>query len=228
MSRRHVINRESMLDGSFTAEVRRLAEAGYYLKSDAELEASLDETLAQHEPGADAWLFGYGSLIWNPVIHFAERRVGLIRGWHRRYCLWMKMGRGSPDCPGLMLALDRGGSCRGVAFRVAAADVRHEFFLTWRREMLSGAYRARWVAVDTEEGPVRAVTFTVNRSHDRYVRGLTDEAIAERIAAAVGRLGTCADYLYETTDHLRELGIVDPGLERLRKRVERQRETMII
>ena len=81
-------------------------------------------------------MFAYGSLIWNPAFHFVERRTGLIHGWHRRFCLWTALGRGTPDRPGLVLGLDRGGTCRGVAFRIAAAAVDEELDLIWRREMV--------------------------------------------------------------------------------------------
>jgi glutathione-specific gamma-glutamylcyclotransferase len=225
MAGRRAITREGLLDGSHLAEVRAAAAAaGVRLASDGELEASLAAALAAHDPAADAWLFGYGSLMWNPAIRYAERRVATVRGWHRRYCLWVRAGRGSADCPGLTLGLDRGGSCRGVAFRIAAAEVRDELRLAWRREMLSGAYVARWVGIRCDDGHEgRAIAFVVNRRHERYVRGLTEADIAERIAIAAGRLGSCAEYLEETVAHLGELGLADPGLERLRTQVATRR-----
>ena len=113
-----VITREALADGSLLAGVRARLLPGMVVRSDAEIEASLDATLATHEPGADVWVFGYGSLMWNPAFDYAERQVGIVRGYHRRFCLWLEMGRGSPANPGLMLALDRGGVCRGVAFRI--------------------------------------------------------------------------------------------------------------
>jgi cation transport protein ChaC len=220
MQRSGGLTREGLLDGSHLAEIRRVAAAaGVRLATDEEIEASLEATLAAHG-AADAWLFGYGSLMWNPTIRYAERRVATVRGWHRRYCLWVRAGRGTPDHPGLMLGLDRGGSCRGVAFRIPASEVRQELRLIWRREMLSGAYAARWVRIRCDDGAERrAVTCVVNRAHERYVRDLPEEAIAERIATAAGRFGSCAEYLEETVAHLRELGLCDPGLERLRRRV---------
>ena len=105
---------------------------GIHVLSDAELEASRRATLAR-APSDDIWVFGYGSLIWNPAFHFVERRLGTIHGWHRRFCLWTTLGRGSPDCPGLMLGLDRGGSCRGIVLRIAPEDVEVELDVLWRR-----------------------------------------------------------------------------------------------
>ena len=214
------ITREALQDGSLLAALRARDVPGLVIRSDAELEASLDETLAAHNPASDAWVFGYGSLMWNPAFRYAERRTGTLHGWHRRYCLWLRIGRGTPDQPGLMLALDRGGTCRGVVFRIPAAEVRPELLLVWRREMLSGSYLARWAAVRTEVGPVRAVTFVANRRHERYAGRLTDAMIAGRIATARGELGSCAAYLRQTTDHLRALGLRDAGLERLCRAVE--------
>ena len=214
------ITRERLLDGSLMREFRARALPGTPIRSDAELEASLDATLAGHDPAADLWLFGYGSLIWNPAFVFAEQVPAFVRGYHRRYCLWMPMGRGTPERPGLMLALDRGGGCRGVAFRIPA-PARAELLLVWRREMLGGAYLARWVCAETPHGVVPAVTFVVDRSYVRYAGHLSDDEVAARIATARGPLGSCADYLRRTTEKLAEMGFKDRGLERVRRAVAR-------
>ncbi|NNM71206.1 gamma-glutamylcyclotransferase [Enterovirga sp. DB1703] len=217
-----MITRERLRDGSHLAAIRARATPDFPIRSDAEIEASLAETLAGHPPGEDVWVFGYGSLMWNPAFRFEERRLGTVRGWHRRFCLWLSRGRGSPDCPGLMLALDRGGTCRGVAFRIPAAEAREELLLVWRREMLSGAYLARWVTVATEEGPVRAVTFVVNQGHKRYSGKLGEAETAERILAASGELGSCLDYFERTVRILRTLQVRDAALERLETEIERR------
>ena len=115
------ITREALRDGSLLAAARRLMPPGTEFLSDTEIEADLDARLAQHARG-DVWLFGYGSLMWNPAIEFAESRAGAVHGWHRRFCLWLHGGRGSPENPGLMLALDRGGRCAGLLFRIPAAE----------------------------------------------------------------------------------------------------------
>ncbi|HET8997498.1 MAG TPA: gamma-glutamylcyclotransferase [Acetobacteraceae bacterium] len=219
---RIVITREGLRDGSLIADARRRMPAGIRLLSDAEIEADLDAKLAEHPPGADVWLFGYGSLMWNPAIDYAEHRAGAVRGWHRRFCLWLHMGRGSPDNPGLMLALDRGGSCAGMLFRIPAAEARSELLLAWRRELFSGAYRSRWVTAQTDTGPVRAATFVVNRAHPRYAGRLEEPAVAERLASAAGELGSCAAYLRATLGALGELGLRDRGLERLQRLVVQQ------
>ena len=210
-----VITRERLLDGRHLAAIRARATPDFPLRSDDELDASLDATLAGHPPGTDAWVFGYGSLMWNPAFLHEEHRLATLRAWHRRFCLKLTRGRGTPECPGLMLALDRGGICRGTAFRIAAERVRQELLLVWRREMLSGAYLARWVSVATEAGPVRAVTFVANRQHARYTGAMPECEAADRIRLGSGELGTCLDYFERTVRALHAFGIRDAALERL-------------
>ena len=187
--------------------------------SDAAIEADLDARLARHPPGEDVWLFGYGSLMWNPAIEFAEQRSGAVHGWHRRFCLWLHMGRGSPDNPGLMLALERGGSCAGLLYRIPAAQARAELLLVWRREMFTGAYCSCWVTVRTAAGPVRAVTFVANRAHPRYAGRLEEASVAASLATANGALGSCATYLRETLGALQAAGLRDIALLRLQRTV---------
>jgi len=198
--------------------LRRLMAAGDQSVpplTDDELQASRDQTLARRRPGRACWLFGYGSLIWNPTIQTAESRIGTARGWHRRFCLWTSMGRGSVDRPGLMLGLERGGSCRGVVYRIDDAIVDAELELVWRREMVTAAYAPRWITVATEGGAVDAIAFTINRAHPRYAGKLPDDQVATAIAHAAGVLGPCAEYLDRTVAHLAELGIADQRLTHL-------------
>jgi len=216
---RVTITAEALRDGSLIAAARLRVPGGAALRSDAEIEASLDAMLASHPSGQDVWLFGYGSLMWNPAMHYAECRVGVVRGWHRSYCLWAHMGRGTPEAPGLMLALDRGGSSAGMLFRFPAATARAELLLPWRREMFTGGYLARWVRVDTDGGPVRAASFVVNRDYPRYSGRLSEAVIAGSLAVGAGSLGTCVEYLEHTLAVLRAHGRTDHRLERLERLV---------
>jgi cation transport protein ChaC len=211
----HVVTRDNLRDGSLLAEARLRAPRGTVFRSDADIEADLDATLASHDPAADVWLFGYGSLMWNPALEFAECLPGAVRGWHRRFCLWLHMGRGTPENPGLMLALDRGGSCHGALFRIPAARAREELLLPWRRELFTGAYKSRWIVTETDNGPIRAATFVVNRDYPRYAGRLPEQQIAQRIASASGSLGSCASYLEQTLEALQRLGRRDRAMERL-------------
>lgn len=202
-------------------EMLRGGDGPVPILTEEELRRSREAFMAARpdDPSADVWLFGYGSLIWNPAFLFEERRVALLRGHHRRFCLWTHLGRGTAERPGLVLGLEEGGACQGVAFRVAAGAVEEEFGLVWRREMVTGAYVPTWVTVTTARGALRAATFVINRAHPRYAPNLSDERAAAAIAAASGPLGACADYLFNTVGHLEDLGIDDAVLRRLRARV---------
>ena len=160
-------------------------------------------------------MFGYGSLIWNPAFHYARREVARIYGHHRRFCLWTSLGRGTVAQPGLMLGLDTGGSCRGVLYEITADAIASELEIVWRREMVTAAYRPCWVVAHTAAGPRRAITFLINHAHERYAGRLDQAAMVAAIARACGPLGACADYLFNTTAHLDELGIADRSLRNL-------------
>lgn len=211
------ITRETLLNG--TVRARLLAHAAQYpdtrYRTDAEMAVLLEEILAQHDAAQDLWVFGYGSLIWNPAFHYIEKRSALLHGWHRRFCLKLFIGRGSPETPGVMLGLDQGGACHGVAFRIAAAKVREELGILWQREMYGGAYHARLLKLETADGPISAVTFVINRDHPRYIRELSLEQTVALIATGCGDLGTCREYLENTVTHLRQLGLNDDGLARI-------------
>ncbi len=214
------LTRDTIKSGDVRRRIAAL-DPSFRLLSEAEVRASLAAMLAAPGAPREVWVFAYGSLIWNPAFHFAEQRVGLLHGFHRRFCLWTHLGRGSPQAPGLMLALEPGGSCRGVAYRIAPDAVASELEIIWLREMLGRAYQPRWVAVRTSAGPVRAVAFTINRGHERYAGRLPEDAVAATLACASGELGSCAEYLFNTVAHLEALGIHDRALTRLRNRIAR-------
>ncbi len=196
------------------------------LLSDDALAPELEAMLARRDSSdGGLWVFAYGSLLWNPEFAFTEQRLGTVRGWHRRFCLLQRRYRGTPEKPGLVLGLDRGGVCRGVAFRLADTDPHATLMPVWRREMKGKGYDGRWVAVETEAGPVTALTFMVNRQSDRYTGRLSDEEIAQKIATACGHLGPSAEYLFRTVEACARLGIHDRHLWSLQALVaERLRE----
>ncbi len=184
-----------------------------------EFHASLENLLAGWNPARDLWVFGYGSLIWNPLFKFVEHKLAGIHGFHRCFCLRSRLGRGSVDKPGLMLGLDFGGCCNGVAFRIAARDVRHELKLMWRREMVLGSYAPRWVKARAGSKPLRAIAFVVNHAHPHYAGKLPLKTIIATLASAHGKFGSGADYLYQTVDCLAAHGIHDTHLTALRDQV---------
>ena len=190
---------------------------------DEQLAASLTQTLAARPAGAGSWIFAYGSLLWNPLFPVAEMRVATLRGWHRRFCLWSLASRGTPDAPGLVLGLEPGGACRGVALRLPAPLALDELHLLWRREMVVGSYRPRWLAVDAGGRTLTALAFVVRRDHPQYTGRLGAEREAVVLARASGAFGSSLDYLERTRIALVAHGIVDPYLERAAAAVARLR-----
>ena len=187
--------------------------------SDAEIDASLRETLAGRR-NEDIWLFGYGSLMWKPDLVYADRKIARVQGYHRSFCLWQRRYRGNRVNPNLMLALDAGGSCCAVVYRVAAPNVEAKISATWRRELVGNGYRPRWVTARTDRGPVPAVTFVANRDNaERYSGRLPDEVVARTIAEACGERGSGAEYLLETVLALEKLHLRDSRLWHLQKLV---------
>jgi glutathione-specific gamma-glutamylcyclotransferase len=207
------------LENDLLRETFRKVNPEVPVLSDAEQEASLREILGGYEPGSDVWLFGYGSLVWNPLVHHEERRVARLHGFHRSFCLWSHVNRGSLQKPGLVLGLDSGGSCRGVAFRIAGHHAVSELRLLWRREMVLGAYSPRWTEVEAGNEPLRAIAFFANRDHSNYAGKLPLETVIKTLVSTRGQLGTPAEYLLETVRGLIEHGVRDPYLLELRKRV---------
>jgi cation transport protein ChaC len=215
----HVINRVFLEAGGIGALVARDAPMQRLL-SDAEREQSLLATLALRPPG-DAWLFGYGSLIWNPTVHSVERRVAHVTGWHRAFCLSVQAGRGSIERPGLVLGLDAGGDCTGVAYRIEESLLRSELELLWRREMVSGSYIPRWLDIHDAQGRRfgSAIAFTMDSACAQYAGHLCEDDVVQRLATAQGALGSAADYLFRTCESLRGCGIEDAHMEELARSV---------
>jgi len=166
----------------------------------------------------DLWVFGYGSLIWHPGFDFDDRRLAVLRGYRRAFCMTSIAYRGTPEAPGLVLALDAdaAGSCAGVAYHVPAATAAATHAYLRERELVSYAYDEARVALVLDDGrAVEALAYVSNRAHPQYAGGLTLEDQAEVIARARGPRGPNADYLLNTVDSLAALGLYDPDLVRL-------------
>jgi glutathione-specific gamma-glutamylcyclotransferase len=189
--------------------------------TDEALAASLAATLAQRPRGAGWWVFAYGSLLWHPLFPFADAKPATLHGLHRRFCLWSLASRGTVAEPGLVLGLDRGGSCRGVAYRLPARSARAELALLWRREMVVGAYYPRWVRVNVGSHSLAALTFVINREHPQYAGKLDAKKKTRILASASGIFGSSCDYLERARVALVTHGIVDPYLEDLAERMAR-------
>ena len=183
---------------------------------------AMDTLLGPERGHGEVWIFAYGSLIWKPACDFVDMRTGLVRGWHRAFCLgWNNRFRGSDANPGLMLALDRGGACNGVLYRLPSSNIDENMVKLLEREMgwLPSPFPPRWVNVKSGDRTIRAITFCIDRQSGRYVSGLSVEQIADMLATAVGSRGSMAEYLFATVQHLEDMGIHDPHLWQLQSLV---------
>lgn len=183
--------------------------------SEEDLLKSLDTTLRKKPNTGPVWVFGYGSLIWNPMLEYVTKRPARIRGYHRGFYCWSRINRGSPEKPGLVLALDRGGSCRGLAYELNTESVKKELLILWRREMLGKVYVPKWVRAETQEGYVDAITFVIDRSSAAYTGKLDEDRVVSIAIEASGHYGTCSDYLIETAKSLKHENIQDKKIFRL-------------
>jgi len=188
--------------------------------------ASDDRSCPPPPDGQDLWVFAYGSLIWDPGFPFEEARPATLRGYHRAFCLYSVRYRGTPERPGLVLGLDRGGACRGIAYRIAAARVGAVLAYLWEREMVNRSYHCRLLSVMLADGPVKARTFVIDRAHPSYAGKLSLERTAEIICHAHGQRGACLAYLDNTVKHLDALGLPDRYLHALLAAVRSRRDTV--
>ena len=166
----------------------------------------------------DFWVFAYGSLMWRPGFDHVESVTAHLPGARRALCIWSHVHRGTPDKPGLVLGLDRGGSCRGVAYRVAGGNRDTVLAYLRERELITHVYREviRPIRLDTPDRTVvPAVVYVVDRAHGQYAGALTPEAILAHVRRGRGQSGENADYVINTVDHLRSLGFRDTGLEKI-------------
>lgn len=169
-------------------------------------------------PMSDFWVFGYGSLMWRPGFDFIESVTADLAGAHRSLCVYSWVHRGTRQRPGLVLGLDRGGSCRGVGFRVAGGDREAVIDNLRKRELVTNVYREAWrdIRLHRDGRPkVRALTYLVDRAHHQYAGRLPAEKLLAHVRDGQGQSGANRDYVLSTVAHLRELGLTDAILERL-------------
>ena len=162
------------------------------------------------------WVFAYGSLLWNPGFSFAERTPARVRGYHRSLCILSHVHRGTPESPGLVLGLDRGGACNGVAYGVLPEEWPETLAYLRRREQVTAIYREVRLQVELKDGRrVGAVAYVVDRSHPQYAGRLPAERIEALVRQGHGRSGDNATYVLSTHAHLVEMGVRDQTLDRL-------------
>lgn len=171
------------------------------------------------DDASDFWIFGYGSLMWRPDFAFVERAKATITGYHRAFCIASTMHRGTPERPGLVLGLDRGRACTGVAYRISPTAGAAVMAYLRARELIYGVYRETRLVADladgASQGQARVVAYTVERAHPSYTGVLSLGQQARIIRGAGGQSGANLDYLINTVRHLQALGIRERALERL-------------
>lgn len=179
------------------------------------------DSAARHAP--DLWVFAYGSLMWRPGFDFLERVEARLIGAHRSLCVYSFDHRGTPEQPGLVLGLDRGGACRGIAYRVAAVQRDDTVAYLRAREQTTMVYRETvrpvWLGGDPQRGE-RALCFLVNRAHPQYAGRLPLDRQLHLVLQGHGRSGANRDYVLSTVEALEALGLRDSGLHRLAGRLK--------
>ena len=180
-------------------KIRKMARDqgfGYMLLDDETLLKSRQSLIPDVQSSKkEIWLFGYGSLIWNPFVDPTEKRVVKVYGLHRKYCLKSEIGRGSKKNPGLVLGLNNGGSTSGIALKIDSKSASSELDLIWKREMITGAYKPKIIKGFTDKGQVEMIAFIINKQHSNYICSITEAETALMISKAQGFLGTSLEYL---------------------------------
>lgn len=175
----------------------------------------LKTAMQEWDGRSDLWIFAYASLIWRPEFEFCEERFATLHGYHRALKMWSRVNRGTPAQPGLVFGLLPGGSCRGVAFRLAQERVADSLPALWAREMPNGVYDPKWLRCRTAQGDVRALAFTLSKRSPNHTGVLSEDHYRHIFSGACGRYGTTRDYAQMTYDKLRSLGIEDQALAKL-------------
>ncbi|NMG45290.1 gamma-glutamylcyclotransferase [Aromatoleum toluvorans] len=185
-------------------------------RSDDALDASRRAVLSGVADSQDLWIFAYGSLMWDPGLHFVEVRRASLPGYQRRFTHKTTIGRGSPEHPGLVLSLEpQEGRCEGLAFRIERAVLERESLVIWRREMILGGYQARILSVATPQGPVDALAFVSDPAEARGASNMPLHEVAAVIAHACGNRGSNLEYLRQVVSQLDRLRVTDDYVSRL-------------
>lgn len=204
-----------------TRPVEDVAAPSTFTRATDEDYAALVEWLMAERSDGPLHVFACGSLIWKPTFEPAAKRRAVAYGWHRQFCIQTRGFRGTPEAPGLMMALMSGGSCAGLALEVAAGAERQVLDESVRREfpfVETMAYR-RWLTLATQEGPIRALVFWAGPTGPNIRRSLPLQVAAAQMARACGPRGSTEEYLHNTVRSLEEHGIRDRNLWRLQKLV---------
>jgi cation transport protein ChaC len=173
-------------------------------------------------PQGAFWLFAYGSLMWEPNFPFVEQRRTILHGYHRALCVYSWVYRGTEETPGLVFGLEEGGTVEGIAFHIASDHAADVFAKVYEREMVTAVYTPVWAScdcTDVTEANIKAHAFVANHSNAQYAGKRSEAETVELIRQGHGKAGPCTEYVMNTVNHLRELGITDNALESLIKKI---------
>lgn len=216
-----ILTRDALGDGTLRQRLSQGLPPGLAW-TEAQIETSLESTLAQR-PAGPVWVFGYGSLMWNPLLEVVDRRVATLEGWHRSFCLRTVVGRGRPEAPGRMLSLQAGGSVQGLALQMPEPvdALRHELRLLWRREMAMGSYRPLWAVARGPQGDeLPVLVFVANAEHPMHEADDSVPTVAQQVATAEGAFGRNVEYLLALQRALADLGLHDAAVDALAAAVQ--------
>ena len=203
------LTRENITQGRLGEKIRSISGSDKVLSQD-ELINERRKIIPDDGIGEDIYIFAYGSLLWNPTVDYEEQFLAKVYGFHRSFCMKTNLGRGSFENPGLMLALDNGGSCRGSAFRLNRNDAIKNIDILFKREMVTGAYKPKLIKTKLDNNKnVLSLAFTVDKNHKNYFAKKSISIKAKMIFKANGFLGTCQEYFDNTLESLEELAIKD-------------------
>ncbi len=215
-----MLTRESLSSGEYLASFDAMPQEIRWTRN--RIEHSLAETLRVRPRPDEVWIFGYGSLIWNPLLDFDKRQWATLHGWHRSFCVSVIAGRGNAQAPGRMLALEPGGITQGVAFRLSALTAARELSMVWTREMLFGTYRPTWSVITLADGTqAMALVFVADPSYPLYEQDSTVSTVAPLMAAASGPHGSNAEYVLRLERALADGGVTDEYVEAIAAALKR-------
>jgi len=214
------LTRENIKQGHLGEKIKGISGSDKVLTKD-ELIYERRKIIPDNGIGEDLYIFAYGSLLWNPTVDYEEQFLAKVYGYHRSFCMKTNLGRGSFKNPGLMLGLDKGGSCRGSAFKLKKTDAIKNIDILFKREMVTRTYRPKLLKTKLENKKnVLSLAFTVDKQHKNYFSQKNTTIKANMISKANGFLGTCQEYFDNTLESLEELNINDLEMRAISRKLK--------